>query len=156
MTEPHDEKVGEIVRFGLGARNWLFAQLGDTENLYNWQPPTGGRTVEEILTHIAWVISAVCSHIAEELKIELHQPQIEEEDNSVARLKSEVNAAYNMFTTLCEHLDTEMLDRIIQLPAPSRVRENSVERVLRIMTGYHVIHHAGQVAMILRMARDAR
>ncbi|TFG32375.1 DinB family protein [Candidatus Thorarchaeota archaeon] len=155
MTGSGHNKIGDVIRFGLGARNWLFAQMDDADHLYKWKPPDGGRSAEEVLNHIAWVISAVCSQVAGELRIELHEPQISDDGYSINQLKSEISASYEMFTELCEKLDTGTLERKIKLPPPARVREGSIESILRIMTGYHVIHHAGQVAMLLRMARNA-
>jgi len=147
--------VEDVIRFGLGARNWLFAQLEGPDELYKWKPPSGGRSVEEILEHIVWVITAVCSQIAEDLGLVLNEPKITEVEGIVARLKAEISASYEMFTELCEKIDGNTLEKIVQLPPPARLREGSIERVLRIMMGYHVVHHAGQIAMVLKMAKKA-
>jgi hypothetical protein len=147
------KESGELIRFGLGARNWLFAQLDGPDELYIWKPPGGGRSAEEILEHIAWVISAVCIQIAEDLGLTLVEPEITEERGLVARLKSEIGASYEMFTQLCQQIEGETLERVVHLPPPARLREGSIERVMRIMMGYHVVHHAGQIAMVLSMAK---
>ncbi len=148
--------VEEVIRFGLGARNWLFAQLDETDELYAWKPPDGGRSAEEMLTHVAWVVSAACSQIAAELGLVLKEPKIAEQEGIAARLKAEISASYELFTELCGKIDGSTLEKIIHLPPPARVKEATVDRALRIMTGYHVVHHAGQVAMVLSMAKKAR
>lgn len=155
MTDPADKGVEGVIRFGLGARNWLFAQLVGTDEMYTWKPPGGGRSAEEMLTHVAWVVSAVCSQIAAELGLVLKEPRVADQEGTAAQLRAEVSASYELFTELCENIDGSTLEKIIQLPPPARVREGSVERVLRIMAGYHVVHHAGQVAMVLNMAKRA-
>jgi len=151
-----DKAVGDVIRFGLGSRNWLLAQLDGADELYTWKPPGGGRSAEEILTHVAWGVSAVCSQIAAEIGLVLKEPKIAEQEGIAARLKAEVTASYELFTELCEKIDGHTLEKIIELPPPGRVGEGTIERVLRIITGYHVVHHAGQIAMVLSMATKAR
>ena len=156
MTSAADKGVEDVIRLGLGARNWLLAQFEGSDELYSWKPPSGGRSAEEILTHVAWVVSAACSQIAEELGLNLKEPKMTEQEGTAARLKAEVSASYDLFTELCGNIDENTLKKIVHIPPPSRVPEGTVERVLRIMTGYHVVHHAGQVAMVLSMAKKAQ
>jgi len=156
LTSAVDKGVEDVIRFGLGARNWLIAQFSGADELYTWKPPGGGRSAEEMITHVAWAVSAACSGTAAELGLVLKEPEITEQEGIAARLKAEVSASYELFAELCEKMDESMLKKTINLPPPARVKEGTVERMLRIIAGYHVVHHAGQVAMVLSMARKAR
>lgn len=80
--------------------------------------------------------------------------RIDEEDDRHKRLEMELDEAYNLFVALVSRLNDDDLKTTITLPPPSQVREGPVERVLRIMTDYHAVHHAGQVVMIIRRAKE--
>lgn len=146
---------GDLVKLGLGAKNWLLSQIVDDEDAMAWMPPEGGRSASEIVDHVVWVVSVVVSASADGQGIQLEeQTRIDDTDNRYERLKTELDEAYNLFIALVSGLEEDDLEKTVTLPPPSRVREGTVERVLRIMMGYHTVHHAGQVAMILRRARE--
>jgi len=69
--------------------------------------------------------------------------------------RGQIRSAYEAFKDLCGKLDDKMLEENMTLPPPARLREGSVETVLRIMAGYHVVHHAGQIVMLLKRAKRA-
>lgn len=142
----------DVLRFGLGARNWILSQIPEDVDIDSLPSPEKGRSAGEIMDHIVWVITAACGIIAEEAEIELGELELRESTGSSH--KDEVYAAYDLFRTLCESISEEMLDVEINIPPPARVRRGTVERVLRIMAGYHVVHHAGQIAYLLGRTND--
>jgi len=149
-----DGKRGNLLRFGLGARNWLLSQLNEEIHLLNWNPPDGGRSVSEILEHVSWTVSVVCSKVAEDYGIELKEPEEPPNANAYERIVFYINSAYSRFSQLCNSLEDEWVDETTTLPPPARLREGTVETILRVMTGFHTVHHAGQVALTLRRAKD--
>ncbi len=149
-----DGKRGNLLRFGLGARNWLLSQLNEEIHLLNWNPPDGGRSVSEIVEHVSWTVSVVCSKVAEDYGIELEEPGAPPNANAYERLVFYINSAYNMFSQLCNSLEDEWIDETTTLPPPARLRKGTIETIMRVMTGFHTVHHAGQVALTLRRAKD--
>ena len=154
MSDKTSGRIGEVLRFGLGARNWILAHMKGTSEQFTWAPPEGGRSAKEIVDHITWVIQAVCSELSNTLEVEFEMTEPEQVEDTVAQLVEDVNSAYGSFRKLCEQLTNEMLDTVTTLPPPARLREGSVETILRIMTGYHVVHHSGQLAVLLRRAKE--
>jgi uncharacterized damage-inducible protein DinB len=128
--------------------------LTEDTKLLNWKPPDGGRSVSEILEHVSWTVSVVCSKIAEDYEIELKEAEETFNDNAYERLVFYINSAYSLFRQLCNSLQDEWIDETITLPPPARMREGTIEKILRVMTGFHTVHHAGQVALTLRRASD--
>jgi len=152
MSKQISGRVGEVVWFGLGARNWLLAQMEGSDTAFSWTPPKAGRSAEEIVNHITWVITAVCQQIASDIGVDLAIPEPKEVEGVVPQLVEDVKSAYLVFKKFCESVDDEKLDHVATLPPPARLREGSIETILRIMTGYHVVHHAGQIASLLKRA----
>jgi len=144
---------GELLRFALGARAWFLAQMQGEGKHFEWHPPEGGRSAREIVEHAMWVVSVVCFQMGEELGVPLDEPADQSSSDLVSELKAKVDSAYAVLRQLCTRMDDGMLDRPVSLPPPARLREGTADRVLRVMAGYHVVHHAGQVAMVLRRAR---
>ncbi len=144
---------GELLRFGLGAKSWLLTQMQGESRHFEWSPPEGGRSAREIVEHAMWVVSVACFKIGGELGVQLEEPADLTSLDALQDLKAKVDSAYGVFRQLCSRMDEPMLDRSVSLPPPARLREGSADRVLRVMAGYHVVHHAGQVAMVLRRAR---
>ena len=142
------------MRFGLGSRNWILAHMKGTDEQFTWTPPEGGRSAKDVVDHVTWVIQAVCQQLSNTLGVEFEISEPEQFEDPVAQLVEDVNSAYSSFRKLCEQLTDEMLDTVTTLPPPARLREGSVETILRIMTGYHVVHHSGQLAVLLRRAKD--
>jgi uncharacterized damage-inducible protein DinB len=151
-----DEKLtgrrGELLRLGLAARNWLLVQCVDNDTLMNWKFDATTRSPKEIVNHVAWALSAVCMHISDELGIELEKAKSSPQDETT---ESAVKYTYEIFKELLSKSADETLDRTSTLPPPARIREGSIETILRIMAGYHVIHHAGQVALLVSRAKNA-
>ncbi|TFG07830.1 DinB family protein [Candidatus Thorarchaeota archaeon] len=146
---------GNLVKFGLGAKSWLLSQIEDDNDALAWMPPEGGRSASEIVDHVTLVVSVVATAVADEMGIRLgEQTRIDDTDDRYERVKMELDEAYNLFVALVSRLKEDDLHKTVALPPPSRVREGTVERVLRIMMGYHTVHHAGQVAMTLRRAKE--
>ena len=154
MSERTSERIGEILRFGLGARNWILAHMKGGYEQFTWVPPEGGRSAKDVIDHVTWVIQAVCDQLSNTLEVEFRMTEPEQVEDPVAQLVEDVNSAYSSFRKLCEQLTDEMLDTVTTLPPPARLREGSVESILRIMTGYHVVHHCGQLAVLLRRAKE--
>ncbi|MBD3407101.1 MAG: DUF664 domain-containing protein [Candidatus Lokiarchaeota archaeon] len=148
-------RTGEVLRFGLGARSWLYAQMEGAPEEFTWRPPEGGRSASDVVSHIAWVVSVVCTKIAEDYNIDTSGKDIGATANLVVALREEVETAYDILRKLCRDLRDEQLDETTKLPPPSQIKKGTVEQVLRIMTGYHTIHHAGQVALLIRRAKTA-
>jgi hypothetical protein len=126
--------------------------LGGVGKVSEWVPPEGGRSVADIVEHAMWVVTTVCLVIGEQLGIALTEPAPKAATDRESELRLVVGSAYAVFEELCRRMDDSMLDTVITLPPPARLREGSVDRVIRVMAGYHVIHHAGQVAMLSRRA----
>jgi len=154
MSDKTSGRIGEILRFGLGARNWILAHMKGAPEQFIWIPPEGGRSAKDIVDHVTWVIQAVCNQLSDTLEVEFKMNEPEQVEDPVAQLVEDVNSAYSSFRKLCEQLTDEMLDTVTTLPPPARLREGSVESILRIMTGYHVVHHSGQLAVLLRRAKE--
>ncbi|NHI90658.1 MAG: DinB family protein [Candidatus Thorarchaeota archaeon] len=154
MSDKTSGRIGEILRFGLGSRNWILAHMKGTDEQFTWTPPEGGRSAKDVVDHVSWVIQAVCQQLSNTLGVEFEISEPEQFEDTVAQLEEDVNSAYNSFRKLCEQMTDEMLDTVTTLPPPARLREGSVETILRIMTGYHVVHHSGQLAVLLRRAKD--
>lgn len=154
MPEKISGRAGEVLKFGLGARNWLLAQMEGTDEQFTWVPPEGGRSVKEIVDHITWVIVAVCSQLSETVGIELEMSDPQQASGVQPQLSEDVQSAYNTYKNFCGNLNDKILDTVATLPPPARLREGSVETILRIMAGYHVVHHAGQIAALLRRAKE--
>ncbi|TFG13208.1 DinB family protein [Candidatus Thorarchaeota archaeon] len=146
---------GNLLRLGLGARNWLLSQLMDDITLLSWEPPDGGRSVSEILEHISWTVSIVCSKIADDYGIRLEEMDEPSDQSDYESFAFPINSAYDLFKQLCTKLDDSMMAERTTLPPPARLREGTVETILRVMGGFHTVHHAGQVALTLRRAKDA-
>ena len=154
MAERITGRAGEVLKFGLGARNWLLAQLDGTDEQFAWVPPEGGRSAKELVDHMTWVILTVCSHLSEILGIELTISDPQQVSGVKTQLVEDIQSAYNAYKTLCGRLNDELLDTETTLPPPARLREGTVETILRIMTGYHVVHHSGQLAVLLRRSKN--
>ena len=152
MSEQIEGRRGEILRMGLGARNWVITHIDEDVEVMTWRINETSKSSQEIVEHIAFTVSIVCIQIAEQLNVDLDMENIlvENEDNS---FKQEVRSAYVLFKRLCSSMTDEMLDTITTLPPPARLREGTVETVLRIIAGYHSVHHAGQVAMQVKQAK---
>lgn len=148
-------KQGDLLRLGLGARNWLITQISGTDEELEWTPQEGGPSASEVVYHATIVLMLVMSEIANLLGVTLTQQEEKDVDTIEGRLKVHVRAVYQTFRELCEKLTDENLDEEMNLPPPSLLKQGSLELILRIIAGYHVTHHAGQVAILLRMARDA-
>jgi uncharacterized damage-inducible protein DinB len=147
-------KQGDLLRLGLGARNWLITQINGTDEELEWTPSEGGPSASEVVYHATIVLMLVCSEIANLLGITIAQPEEKDADTVESRLKVHVRSVYQAFRELCEQLTDENLDEEMNLPPPSLLKQGSLEIILRIIAGYHVTHHAGQVAILLRMARE--
>jgi uncharacterized damage-inducible protein DinB len=148
-------KQGDLLRLGLGARNWLITQIRGTNEELEWTPSEGGPSASEVVYHATIVLMLVLSEIANLVGITLTQQEEKDADTVEGRLKVHVRAIYQTFRELCEKLTDEDLDKEMNLPPPSLLKEGSLEIILRIIAGYHVTHHAGQVAILLRMAKNA-
>jgi uncharacterized damage-inducible protein DinB len=155
MKKELSGKQGDLLRLGLGARNWLITQIKGSDKELEWTPSEGGPSASEVVYHATIVLMLVCSEIANLLGITLAQQEEKDADTIEARLKVHVRAVYQTFREICEQLTDENLDEEMNLPPPSLLKQGSLEIILRIIAGYHVTHHAGQVALLLRMARDA-
>ncbi|MHA2379266.1 MAG: DinB family protein [Candidatus Thorarchaeota archaeon] len=155
MTQKAKGRVGELLRFGLGARNWLLTQMENPGEHFSWTPPEGGRSAAEIAEHVTSVVELVCSMIAERLEIDLVLQETDTNGERADVMRGQIQLAYEAFKDLCAKLDDKMLDETMTLPPPARVREGFVETVLRITAGYHVVHHAGQIVMLLKRAKRA-
>lgn len=55
---------GKLVRFGLGAKQWLLSQIEDDKDVLAWMSPEGGQSASEIVDHVAWVVTLVASCVA--------------------------------------------------------------------------------------------
>ena len=154
MSERISGRAGEALKFGLGARNWLLGQMEGTDEQFTWVPPEGGRSAKELVDHITWVILTFCSHLSETMGIELEIVEPQSVDGVQAQLSEDVKSAYDTYKKFCGKLNDELLDTVTSLPPPSGIREGKVETVLRVMTGYHVIHHSGQISTLLRRAKE--
>lgn len=147
-------KQGDLLRLGLGARNWLITQINGSDEELEWTPPQGGPSASEVVYHATIVLMLVCSEIANLLGITLAQQEEKDAKTVEERLKVHVRAVYLTFKELCTKLTDDNLDEEMNLPPPSLLKRGSLETILRIIAGYHVAHHAGQVAILLRMARN--
>ncbi|MHA2140665.1 MAG: DinB family protein [Candidatus Thorarchaeota archaeon] len=154
MDQELSGKQGELLRLGLGARNWLITQIRGGDDELQWTPSEGGPSASEVVYHATIVLMLVCSEIANVLGITLAQQEEKEADTVEGRLKVHVRAVYQTFRELCHVLTDENLEEEMSLPPPSLLKRGSLEIILRIIAGYHVTHHAGQVAILLRMARS--
>ncbi|MFW9932944.1 MAG: DinB family protein [Candidatus Thorarchaeota archaeon] len=150
MEERLTGRRGELLRLGLAARNWLLSQMSDDDSLMNWKLSEDSRTANEIATHVAWAIGAVCAHLSEELGIQLDSLEQETNDGGV---ESDIRQSYRLFKEILYKMADEMLDRWSTLPPPAKLREGSVETILRIIAGYHAFHHGGQIAYLIKRAR---
>ncbi|MHA2396769.1 MAG: DinB family protein [Candidatus Thorarchaeota archaeon] len=153
MSDRISGRAGEVLKFGLGARNWLLAQLEGTDEQFTWVPPEGGRSAKDLVDHIIVVILTICHQLSETMGIEIEMSEPEQIDGVADQLSEEVQSAYNTFKIFCGKLNDEILDTVTTLPPPARLRESSVETILRIMAHYHVVHHSGQIAALLRRAK---
>jgi len=153
MVERISGRAGEVLKFGLGARNWLLAQMQGTDEQFTWVPPEGGRSAKEIVDHITWVILAVCIQLSQTSGIELEMINPQQVKGIQSQLSEDVRSAYNTYKEFCGKLNDEMLDTVTTLPPPARLQEGSFETILRIMAGYHVVHHSGQIAAVLKRAK---
>ena len=142
---------GELLRLGLAARNWLIIQLDENSDFMSWKFDDTTRSAEEIATHVSWSLSAVCNHLSEELDVPLVTLSQEPGNDS---LESEIQHSYRIFKELLNEMTDDMLDRWSKLPPPAKLREGSIETILRIIAGYHAIHHGGQIALILSRAKN--
>jgi len=115
-------------------------------------PPEGERSAADIVSHVCWTLSAVSMKIADDLGIKINSEQ-EPTNDFIEGLNLEIDSAYNIFGNLVRGMSDDDLERTTTLPPPARIREGSIERVLRIMAGYHVVHHAGQIAHIIKRAK---
>ncbi|MFW9799830.1 MAG: DinB family protein [Candidatus Thorarchaeota archaeon] len=156
MTEKVTGRAGEILRFGLGARNWMLNQVDRASECVSWTPPEGGRSPSEIVEHVTSVLLIACSMVAEELGIDLNIKEVESKGEPTEVLKDTVRSAYDAFKDLCGKLDDQMLDKVMALPPPFALREGPVETVLRVISGYHTVHHAGQLSTHVRRARNTQ
>ncbi len=147
-------KRADLLRLGLGARNWLITQIRGSDEELEWTPSEGGPSASEVVYHATIVLMLVCSEIANLLGISLAQQEEKDADTVEGRLKVHVREVYQTFRELCEHLTDENLKEEMNMPPPSLLKRGSLEAILRIIAGYHVTHHAGQVALLLRMARE--
>lgn len=152
MEDKLTGRRGELLRLGLASRNWLLTQCVDNDALMSWKLDETTRSPKEIIDHVAWVLSAVCMHISGELGIEIDKANSSQEDETA---ESTVRYTYEIFKELLSKTKDEALDRNSTLPPPARIREASIETILRIMAAYHVIHHAGQVALLVSRAKNA-
>jgi uncharacterized damage-inducible protein DinB len=155
MSERISGRAGEILKFGLGARNWLLAQMEGSDKQFTWVPQEGGRSAKEIVDHITWVILAVCSQLSQTVGIELEMKDPQQVSGVQPQLSEDVRSAYNTYKEFCGKLNDEILDTVTTLPPPARLQEGSVETILRIMAGYHVVHHSGQLAAVLKRAKKS-
>ncbi len=153
MTEKLEGRRGEILRFAKGARNWLLGQMSDDFDEFNWYPPEGGKSAADIVSHVSWTVSAIISKLAYDEGVEIHQeePVIE----GVEGLKNEILMAYVLAENYLQKISDDVLDKTTSLPPPARLSEGKVETILRVIIGYHTIHHAGQMTSLLRRAREA-
>ncbi|MHA1925929.1 MAG: DinB family protein [Candidatus Thorarchaeota archaeon] len=154
MNKELSGKQGDLLRLGFGARNWLITQIRGNDEDLEWTPSEGGPSASEVVYHATIVLMLVCSEIANLLGITIAQHEEKDADTVEGRLKVHVRAVYQAFRELCEQLTDEDLDKEMNLPPPSLLKQGTLEIILRIIAGYHVTHHAGQVAILLRMARD--
>ena len=116
-----------------------------------WMSSGIEKSASQIVSHIAWTVSAVVMQIANQLEIELNTEDSESEDNQ-NESESEIMGSYDLFKQLCAKMTEDMLDAQATLPPPARIREGTVETILRIIAGYHTVHHAGQIAMLVASA----
>jgi uncharacterized damage-inducible protein DinB len=153
MTQKVKGKVGDLVRFGLGARNWLLAQMENPGEHFSWTPSEGGKSAAEIAEHVASVLEMFCAMVAEQLNIDLvlHEAESNGELEDIAR--GQIQSAYEGFKELCGKLDDSTLEEIVALPPQTGFKEGPVDNVLRVLAGYHAVHHAGQIAMLLKRAK---
>ncbi len=156
LTDEVTGRAGEVLRFGLGARNWLLNQVDRASECVSWTPPEGGRSPSEIIEHVTSVLLIACSTIAEELGIDLNLEEVESDGEPTEVLKDTVRSAYDAFKELCGKLDDQMLDKVLTLPPPFALREGSVETVMRVIGGYHAVHHAGQLSTHIRRSRKTQ
>ncbi|MHA2066197.1 MAG: DinB family protein [Candidatus Thorarchaeota archaeon] len=155
MNQELSDKLSDLLRLGLGSRNWLITQIRGSDEELEWTPQEGGPSASEVVYHATIVLMLVCSEIANLLGITLTQQEEKDVETVEGRLKVHVRAVYQTFRELCEQLTDENLDEEMNLPPPSLLKRGSLEIILRVIAGYHVAHHAGQVALLLRMAREA-
>jgi uncharacterized damage-inducible protein DinB len=154
MNERLSGRPGEVLKFGLGARNWLLMQLQGTDEQFTWTPPEGGRSAKELVDHINLVLISITQHLSETLDLEIEIGEPKEVDGIADQLSEEIQSAFNTYKGFCGNLTDELLDTTTTLPPPIGIREGPIETILRVTAGYHVIHHAGQVAALLRRARN--
>ena len=156
MTPKVKGRTGELLRFGLGARNWLLGQMENPGEHFSWVPPEGGKSAAEIAKHVASTVEIFCAMIAEQLSVEitLHEAETDGKVDDVAR--EQVRSAYEGFKDLCGKLDDKMLEETVKLPPQTGFREGPVETVLRVIAGFHAVHHAGQIVMLLKRAKRSQ
>ncbi len=140
---------GSLLRLGLAARNWLLSQLVEESNLMDWKISEDSRSANEIADHVAWALGAVCAHIAEELGIEIESTK---QSTNETGIEATIRHSYRIFKEMLYKMSEKSLDRWSTLPPPAKLREGSVETILRIVAGYHAIHHGGQIAMLINQA----
>ena len=144
-------RLGEILRFAKGARNWIIGLMSDDLDEFNWYPPEGGKSAAEIVSHVSWTISAIISKLAYDDGIEIHQEEPVME--GIEGLKNEILMSYRLAENYLQKISDDDLDKTASLPPP--MKEGKVEPILRVILGYHTIHHTGQMATLLRRAREA-
>ncbi len=152
VSERITGRRGDLLRFGLASRNWIITQMSEDLDLMKWMPSGIEKSASQIVSHISWTVSASVMEIATQLGIELNAEASQSVDNQ-NELEFEIRAAYDLFKQLCTHMTDDMLDAQTTLPPPARIREGAVETILRIIVGYHTVHHAGQIAMLVASAK---
>ncbi len=153
MTQKAKGRTGELLRFGLGARNWLLGQMEYPDELFSWIPPEGGKSAAEIAEHVGSTLDILCAMIAEQLDVEFASHEAEVDGNLSDVARGQIHSAYEGFKDLCGNLDDKMLEETVTLPPQSGFREGPVETVLRVVAGYHAVHHSGQIATLLKRAK---
>ncbi len=151
MEEKLIGRRGELLRLGLAARNWLLTHMVEDNSLMERKLSDDSRSANEMASHVAWSLSAVCTHLSEELGLELEALSQEPE---IEGIEAEVQQSYRIFKEFLYRISDSELDRWSTLPPPAKLKEGSIETILRIIAGYHAIHHAGQIAFLLKRARN--
>ncbi|MFX0045346.1 MAG: hypothetical protein ACFE8Z_05820, partial [Candidatus Hermodarchaeota archaeon] len=116
MAQKVKGRTAELLRFGLGARNWILGQMEDPDDHFSWTPPEGGKSAAEISEHVASTLEIFCAMIAEQLgaEIALHEAKADGNPNDVAR--GQIDSAYEGFKDLCGKLDDKKLEETVTLP----------------------------------------
>ena len=156
MTQKVKGRTGELLRFGLGARNWILGQMEDPGEHFSWTPPEGGKSAAEIAEHVASTVDLFCAMIADQLNVEIDLHEAETEGNQDEVARGQIRSAYEGFKDLCGKLDDKLLEETVTLPPQTGFREGPVETVLRVIAGFHAVHHAGQIVMLLKRAERSK